>query len=166
MINGFSVSNISERQIPMMRRTLGVIFQDFRLIEKKTVYENLEFVMRAVGMPMKEIKTRIAYVLLLVGLEKKAQNYPSELSGGEQQRVAIARALVNNPSTIVADEPTGNLDPARSLEIMTLLERINALGTTVVVVTHEKSLVNHFDKRVIMIDHGVVAATGVGRYEV
>ena len=95
MINGFSVSNISERQIPMMRRTLGVIFQDFRLIEKKTVYENLEFVMRAVGMPMKEIKTRIAYVLLLVGLEKKAQNYPSELSGGEQQRVAIARALVN-----------------------------------------------------------------------
>ena len=116
MINGFSVSNISERQIPMMRRTLGVIFQDFRLIEKKTVYENLEFVMRAVGMPMKEIKTRIAYVLLLVGLEKKAQNYPSELSGGEQQRVAIARALVNNPSTIIADEPTGNLDPERSME--------------------------------------------------
>ena len=133
MINGFSVSNISERQIPMMRRTLGVIFQDFRLIEKKTVYENLEFVMRAVGMPMKEIKTRIAYVLLLVGLEKKAQNYPSELSGGEQQRVAIARALVNNPSTIIADEPTGNLDPERSMEIMTLLVKINQLGTTVLV---------------------------------
>ena len=105
-------------------------------------------------------------MLGLVGLDGKGRRFPDELSGGEQQRVAIARALVNNPSTIVADEPTGNLDPARSLEIMTLLERINALGTTVVVVTHEKSLVNHFDKRVIMIDHGVVAATGVGRYEV
>ena len=139
MINGFSVNNIAERQIPMMRRTLGIIFQDFRLIEKKTVYENLEFVMRAVGMPMKEIKNRIAYVLLLVGLEQKAESYPNELSGGEQQRVAIARALVNNPSTIIADEPTGNLDPERSMEIMTLLVKINQLGTTVLVVTHEKA---------------------------
>ena len=164
MINGFSVSNISERQIPMMRRTLGVIFQDFRLIEKKTVYENLEFVMRAVGMPMKEIKTRIAYVLLLVGLEKKAQNYPSELSGGEQQRVAIARALVNNPSTIIADEPTGNLDPERSMEIMTLLVKINQLGTTVLVVTHEKDLVNKFEKRVITIDQGRIVNDSVGGY--
>ena len=157
MINGFSVSNISERQIPMMRRTLGVIFQDFRLIEKKTVYENLEFVMRAVGMPMKEIKTRIAYVLLLVGLEKKAQNYPSELSGGEQQRVAIARALVNNPSTIIADEE-------RSMEIMTLLVKINQLGTTVLVVTHEKDLVNKFEKRVITIDQGRIVNDSVGGY--
>ena len=164
MINGFSVSNISERQIPMMRRTLGVIFQDFRLIEKKTVYENLEFVMRAVGMPMKEIKTRIAYVLLLVGLEKKAQNYPSELSGGEQQRVAIARALVNNPSTIIADEPTGNLDPERSMEIMTLLVKINQLGTTVLVVTHEKDLVNKFEKRVITIDQGRIVKDSVVGY--
>ena len=164
MINGFSVSNISERQIPMMRRTLGVIFQDFRLIEKKTVYENLEFVMRAVGMPMKEIKTRIAYVLLLVGLEKKAQNYPSELSGGEQQRVAIARALVNNPSTIIADEPTGNLDPERSMEIMTLLVKINQLGTTVLVVTHEKDLVNKFEKRVITIDQGRIVNDSVSGY--
>jgi len=105
-------------------------------------------------------------VLDLVGLAGKGQRYPDELSGGEQQRVAIARALVNNPSTIVADEPTGNLDPNRSLEIMTLLERINALGTTVVVVTHEKGLVNHFDKRVIMIDSGVVAGSGMGTYEV
>ncbi len=164
MINGFSVNNISERQIPMMRRTLGVIFQDFRLIEKKTVYENLEFVMRAVGMPMKEIKKRIAYVLLLVGLEKKAQNYPSELSGGEQQRVAIARALVNNPSTIIADEPTGNLDPERSVEIMTLLAKINQLGTTVLVVTHEKDLVNRFGKRVITIDKGRITNDSVGGY--
>ena len=166
MINGFSMSNITQRQIPLMRRTIGVIFQDFRLIEKKTVYDNLAFVMRAVGASPKEIRKRIPYVLGLVGLDGKGRRFPDELSGGEQQRVAIARALVNNPSTIVADEPTGNLDPARSLEIMTLLERINALGTTVVVVTHEKSLVNQFDKRVIMIDHGVVAATGVGRYEV
>ncbi len=166
MINGFSMSNIAHWQIPLMRRTIGVIFQDFRLIGNKTVYDNLSLAMRAVGASSREIRSRIPYVLGLVGLEGKGRRYPDELSGGEQQRVAIARALVNNPSTIVADEPTGNLDPQRSLEIMTLLERINALGTTVVVVTHEKSLVNHFDKRVIMIDKGVVAATGVGTYEV
>ena len=164
MINGFSVNNIAERQIPMMRHTLGIIFQDFRLIEKKTVYENLEFVMRAVGMPMKEIKNRIAYVLLLVGLEQKAESYPNELSGGEQQRVAIARALVNNPSTIIADEPTGNLDPERSMEIMTLLVKINQLGTTVLVVTHEKDLVNKFGKRVITIDKGCIINDSVGGY--
>ena len=164
MINGFSVNNIAERQIPMMRRTLGIIFQDFRLIEKKTVYENLEFVMRAVGMPMKEIKNRIAYVLLLVGLEQKAESYPNELSGGEQQRGAIARALVNNPSTIIADEPTGNLDPERSMEIMTLLVKINQLGTTVLVVTHEKDLVNKFGKRVITIDKGCIINDSVGGY--
>ena len=164
MINGFSVNNIAERQIPMMRRTLGIIFQDFRLIEKKTVYENLEFVMRAVGMPMKEIKNRIAYVLLLVGLEQKAESYPNELSGGEQQRVAIARALVNTPSTIIADEPTGNLDPERSMEIMTLLVKINQLGTTVLVVTHEKDLVNKFGKRVITIDKGCIINDSVGGY--
>ena len=166
MINGFSMSRISDKQIPYMRRTIGVIFQDFRLIGKKTVYDNLRLAMRAVGASPREIKNRIPYVLDLVGLAGKGQRYPDELSGGEQQRVAIARALVNNPSTIVADEPTGNLDPNRSLEIMTLLERINALGTTVVVVTHEKGLVNHFDKRVIMIDSGVVAGSGMGTYEV
>ena len=166
MINGFSMSRISDKQIPYMRRTIGVIFQDFRLIGKKTVYDNLSLAMRAVGASPREIKNRIPYVLVLVGLAGKGQRYPDELSGGEQQRVAIARALVNNPSTIVADEPTGNLDPNRSLEIMTLLERINALGTTVVVVTHEKGLVNHFDKRVIMIDSGVVAGSGMGTYEV
>ena len=166
MVNGFSMSRIKEKQLPLMRRTIGVIFQDFRLIASRTVFDNLALAMRAVGASPKEIRSRIPYVLGLVGLDGKGRRFPDELSGGEQQRVAIARALVNNPSTIVADEPTGNLDPARSLEIMTLLERINALGTTVVVVTHEKSLVNHFDKRVIMIDHGVVAATGVGRYEV
>ena len=166
MVNGFSMSRISDRQIPYMRRTIGVIFQDFRLIPKKTVFDNRSLAMRAVGATPRDIRTRIPYVLELVGLKGMEDRYPDELSGGEQQRVAIARALVNNPSTIVADEPTGNLDPNRSLEIMTLLERINALGTTVVVVTHERDLVNHFDKRVIMIDHGQVNGDGVGTYEV
>jgi len=164
MINGFSVSNISGRQIPLMRRTLGVIFQDFRLIDQKTVYENLEFVMRAVGASPKAIRERISYVLDLVGLQRKAKSYPTELSGGEQQRVAIARALVNNPNTIIADEPTGNLDPDRSLELMSLLVKINQLGTTVVVVTHEKDLVNRFGKRVITIESGHVVNDSVGRY--
>ncbi|MCI8738675.1 MAG: cell division ATP-binding protein FtsE [Oscillibacter sp.] len=164
MINGFSITKISGRQVPLMRRTLGVIFQDFRLIEKKTVYENLEFVMRAVGARPRDIKSRIHYVLDLVDLEKKAYSYPTELSGGEQQRVAIARALVNNPETIIADEPTGNLDPERSLELMDLLVKINQLGTTVVVVTHEKDLVDRFGKRVITIDSGHVINDGVGGY--
>ena len=164
MVNGFSVSNIADRQIPLLRRTLGVIFQDFRLIEKKTVYDNLAFVMRAVGAPSREIRQRIPYVLQLVGLEKKAGSYPTELSGGEQQRVAIARALVNNPDTIIADEPTGNLDPERSLELMSLLVKINELGTTVVVVTHEKDLVDRFGKRVVTIDSGHVINDSVGGY--
>ena len=166
MINGFSVSNISEKQIPLMRRTLGVIFQDFRLIEKKTVYDNLAFVMRAVGASPKEIRKRIPYVLELVGLAEKAGSYPTELSGGEQQRVAIARALVNNPNTIIADEPTGNLDPERSLELMSLLVKINELGTTVLVVTHEKDLVNRFSERVVMLEKGRVIGDGVGKYGV
>ena len=163
-VNGFSTRNISERQIPLMRRTLGVIFQDFRLIEKKTVYDNLAFVMRAVGASAKESRKRIPYVLELVGLEKKAYSYHDELSGGEQQRVAIARALVNNPATIIADEPTGNLDPERSLELMDLLVKINKLGTTMVVVTNEKDLVDHFGKRVVTIDSGRVVNDSVGGY--
>jgi len=163
-VNGFSTRNISERQIPLMRRTLGVIFQDFRLIEKKTVYDNLAFVMRAVGASAKESRKRIPYVLQLVDLEQKAYSYPDELSGGEQQRVAIARALVNNPATIIADEPTGNLDPERSLELMELLVRINELGTTMVVVTHEKDLVDRFGKRVVTIDSGRVINDSVGGY--
>ena len=165
MVNGFSMSRISERQIPLMRRTIGVIFQDFRLIGSKTVYENLALAMRAVGASPREIRGRIPYVLELLGLRGKENSFPDELSGGEQQRVAVARALVNNPSTIVADEPTGNLDPAKSLEIMTLLERINALGTTVIVVTHERGLVNHFKKRVIYLQDGQVVGDATGRYE-
>ena len=164
MVNGFSLRNISERQIPHLRRTVGVIFQDFRLIEQKTVYDNMVFAMRAVGAGTREIKQRVPYCLELVGLENKARRLPSELSGGEQQRVAIARALLNNPSTIIADEPTGNLDPARSLEIMRLLERINELGTTVLVVTHERSLVDRFEKRVITLERGRVVSDGKGYY--
>ena len=164
VINGFSLTNISSKQIPLLRRSIGVIFQDFRLIESKTVYENLSFAMRAVGASIREIRKRIPYVLELVGLDQKQDCYPTELSGGEQQRVAIARALINNPSTIIADEPTGNLDPARSLEIMQLLDHINRLGTTVVVVTHEKDLVNKFQKRVVSIDQGSITGDGIGYY--
>lgn len=164
MVNGYNLNAISPRQVPGMRRTLGVIFQDFRLIERKTVYENLTFVMRVAGASPREIRKRIPYVLQLVGLDQKVKNRPSELSGGEQQRVAIARALVNNPSVIIADEPTGNLDPQRSLEIMMLLERINELGTTVLVVTHEKGLVNRFSKRVVAIENGRIISDGTGGY--
>lgn len=158
MVNGYNLNTIRPRQVPYLRRSLGIVFQDFRLIANKTVYDNMAFAMRVIGASTKEMKKRIPYVLDLVGLADKQDRYPDELSGGEQQRVAIARALVNNPSTIIADEPTGNLDPDRSLEIMTLLEMINALGTTLLVVTHEKALVNHFNKRVIHIMDGVVVS--------
>lgn len=155
-VNGYELDRIRRREIPYLRRTVGVIFQDFRLIENMTVYENVAFAMRVVGARRKEIKTRVPYVLKLVGLEGKAHRKPNEISGGEQQRLAIARALVNNPSTIIADEPTGNLDPARSLEIMRLLQEINKLGTTVVVVTHQHELVEQFNNRVIVINNGYV----------
>ena len=164
MVNGYNLNNIRPRQVPYMRRTLGVIFQDFRLIEKKTVHENLVFAMRAVGASQRDIRKRIPYVLELVGLTRKRDARPDQLSGGEQQRVAIARALVNNPQMIIADEPTGNLDPQRSLEIMMLLERINELGTTVLVVTHEKELVNRFAKRVVAIEDGRIINDETGGY--
>ena len=163
-VNGFALEKIRNRAIPYLRRTLGVIFQDFRLIENKSVYDNVAFAMRVIGAPEREIKKRVPYVLELVGLENKGRRLPNELSGGEQQRVAIARALVNNPSMIIADEPTGNLDPARSLEIMMLLEQINALGTTVMVVTHEKELVNRFTKRVVAINEGKIISDGMDGY--
>jgi cell division transport system ATP-binding protein len=164
MVNGYNLNTIRPRQVPGMRRTLGVIFQDFRLIEKKTAAENLVFAMRAVGASPREIRKRVAYVLDLVDLKEKGDRLPSQLSGGEQQRVAIARALVNNPQMIIADEPTGNLDPRRSLEIMMLLEKINELGTTMLVVTHEKELVDHFSKRVIAIENGRITSDGTGGY--
>ena len=164
LVNGFVLEKIRPRAIPYLRRTLGVIFQDFRLIENKTVYDNVAFAMRVIGAGESAIKKRVPYVLDLVGLENKGRRLPHELSGGEQQRVAIARALVNNPSVIIADEPTGNLDPSRSLEIMMLLEQINALGTTVMVVTHEKELVNRFTKRVVAIDEGKIISDGMDGY--
>ena len=164
LVNGFVLEKIRQRAIPYLRRTLGVIFQDFRLIENKTVYDNVAFAKRVIGAAESEIKKRVPYVLELVGLENKGRRLPHELSGGEQQRVAMARALVNNPSVIIADEPTGNLDPSRSLEIMMLLEQINALGTTVMVVTHEKELVNRFTKRVVAIDEGRIISDGMDGY--
>jgi len=163
-VNGYSLERIRKREIPYLRRTVGVVFQDFRLIESKTVYENVAFAMRAVGMKTKVIRERVPYILELVGLETKSRRHPNELSGGEQQRLAIARALVNNPSTIIADEPTGNLDPARSLEIMSLLQEINKLGTTVLVVTHQMELVEQFGNRVISIDEGLVVSDGMEGY--
>ncbi|MCI5976597.1 MAG: cell division ATP-binding protein FtsE [Candidatus Faecousia sp.] len=163
-VNGYSLERIRKREIPFLRRTVGVVFQDFRLIGTKTVYENVAFAMRVIGAQEKEIRDRVPYVLDLVGLETKAKRHPGELSGGERQRLAIARALVNNPSTIIADEPTGNLDPALSFEIMTLLQEINNLGTTMLVVTHEKSLVEQFNKRVIAIDEGLVVSDGMDGY--
>ena len=165
-VAGNDLRRLTNRQVPQYRRSIGFVFQDYKLLANKTVWQNVAFALEVIGTRRSAIKSLVPQVLQTVGLTGKENNYPHELSGGEQQRVAIARALVNNPSTIVADEPTGNLDPARSLEIMTLLERINALGTTVVVVTHERDLVNHFDKRVIMIDHGQVNGDGVGTYEV
>ena len=163
-VNNFNLRKIKPKKLPMLRRTLGVIFQDFRLIDDKNVYENVAFAMRVVGASNKAISARVPYVLELVGLEGREKRLPQELSGGEQQRVAIARALVNNPSLIIADEPTGNLDPVKSLELMLLLEKINELGTTVLVVTHEKELVNAFSKRVIAIDQGTIVSDGMDGY--
>ena len=163
-VNGYSLARIRKREIPFLRRTVGVVFQDFRLIESKTVYDNVAFAMRAIGAGGKAIKDRVPYILELVGLESKSNRYPTELSGGEQQRLAVARALVNNPSTIIADEPTGNLDPARSIEIMSLLQEINKLGTTVLVVTHQMELVEQFGNRVISIDEGLVVSDGMEGY--
>ena len=164
IVNGFNMNKLKRRKMPQMRRTLGVIFQDFRLIDKMTVYDNVAFAMRVVGATNKAIKDRVPRVLELVGLEGREKRLPAELSGGEQQRVAIARALVNNPTMIIADEPTGNLDPVRSLELMLLLEKINEMGTTILVVTHEKELVNAFSKRVIAIDGGHLISDGMDGY--
>lgn len=160
-IDGQDVSRIRKGKIPFVRRKMGIVFQDFRLIDHMTVYDNVAFAMRVVGTSAKSVKKRVPYILGLVGLQHKAKHYPSELSGGEQQRVGLARALVNNPSIIIADEPTGNIDPALSFEIVDLLNEINRLGTTVLMVTHEHSLVKHFHKRIIQIHSGeIIADTG------
>jgi len=158
VVGGRDLSRIRQRDIPYLRRGLGVVFQDFRLIPSMTAFENVAFAMRVTNIAEREIKKRVPYVLNLVGLAGKARNYPAELSGGEQQRVALARALVHSPPIIIADEPTGNIDPELSVEIMELLKAINMVGTTVVVVTHEHDLAQRFSERIITIDHGAVVA--------
>ncbi|MCR4771054.1 MAG: cell division ATP-binding protein FtsE [Oscillospiraceae bacterium] len=164
VVNGYNMNEIRPSKLPRLRRTMGVIFQDFRLIDNKNVFDNIALAMWAVGAPHREIRDRVNYVLGLVGLEDRQKDMPRELSGGEQQRVAIARALANNPKLIIADEPTGNIDPERSAEIMTMLTRINELGTTMLVVTHEQNLVNQFAKRVIRIVNGRLAGDEKGWY--
>ena len=164
MVNNFDLRTIKRRNLHKLRRTIGVIFQDFRLIEDMSVYENVAFAMRVIGASNRQIRNRVPEVLDLVGLLDCAKRLPRELSGGEQQRVAVARALVNSPGLIIADEPTGNLDPAKTLEIMLLLKRINELGTTVLVVSHEKELVNEFNKRVVTISDGKLLETDGGYY--
>ncbi len=158
IVDGTDVSRIRKGKIPYIRRKMGIVFQDFRLIDHMTVYDNVAFAMRVVGASPRTIRKRVPYILSLVGLQHKAKHYPSELSGGERQRVGLARALVNNPSMIVADEPTGNIDPALSFEIVDLLSEINRRGTTVLMVTHEHSLVKHFHKRIIQIHSGEIVA--------
>ena len=161
VVNGRKLSTVRKRDVPYLRRTMGIVFQDFRLIDKMTVYDNVAFAMHIVGASDREIRKRVPYVLGLVGLEKKMDNHPAELSGGEQQRVGLARALVNNPSMIIADEPTGNVDPAMSYEIVELLTEINRRGTTVLMVTHEHDLVKRVPRRVSEIQGGTVeGATG------
>lgn len=162
IINGNKLSKMKRRDVPYLRRHMGIVFQDFRLIEKMNVFDNVAFAMRAVGENTATIKKRVPYVLSLVGLKDKMKNKPSELSGGEQQRVSLARALVNNPEIIVADEPTGNVDPELSHEIIELLNEINGMGTTVLVVTHEHELVREFHQRVITIDRGRVVGDTKG----
>lgn len=158
IVDGVDISRIRKRKIPYIRRKMGMVFQDFRLIDHMTVYDNVAFAMHVVGAHPRTIKKRVPYILSLVGLQHKAKHYPTELSGGERQRVGLARALVNNPSMIIADEPTGNIDPALSFEIVDLLSEINRRGTTVLMVTHEHSLVKHFHKRIIQIHSGEIVA--------
>ncbi len=158
VVSNFKLSKLKKRQIPYLRRAMGIVFQDFRLIDTMTVFDNVAFAMRVIGASQREIRRRVPYVLGLVGLQDKSKNFPAELSGGEQQRVGLARALVNNPSLIIADEPTGNIDPELSYEIMELLTEINRRGTTVLVVTHDHELVKSFGRRVIQIHQGLVVS--------
>lgn len=163
VVNGQNLVTMKRRQIPAFRRTIGVVFQDFRLIPTMTVYENVAFAMQVTNVSTKFIRRRVPYILDLLGLAKKARAYPPEISGGEQQRVALARALVNNPGLIIADEPTGNIDPELSYEIVDLLNEINKCGTTIVMVTHEHGLVSQFDHRVIGIEKGRITVDRGGR---
>lgn len=160
IVDGIDLNKIKKRNIPKFRRKLGIVFQDFRLIPTMTVFDNVAFAMRVIGTKEKKIRRRVPYLLSLMGLTEKARNYPRELSGGEQQRIALARALANDAEIIIADEPTGNVDPQMSYEIVDLLMRLNEAGTTVIMVTHEHSLVRCFDKRVIILDKGEIVSDG------
>lgn len=165
LIDGYRLDKLKRRQIPTFRRSLGVVFQDFRLIPDMNVYDNVAFALRVTNVSSRDIRNRVPYILSLVGLQHKIKSFPLQLSGGEQQRVALARALVNNPALIIADEPTGNIDPELSFEIVDLLNEINRCGTTVVMVTHEHQLVSKFNRRVVTIDDGtVVSDTKKGVY--
>lgn len=161
-VDEYDLNKLTDKKVPYYRRKLGVVFQDFRLFPNMTVYENVAFAMRVIGESSKQIKRRVPSILRIVNLQDKFKCYPKELSGGEQQRVALARALANNPNIIIADEPTGNIDPKMSLEIMNLLVRIHNHGKTVIVVTHEKGLVDYFKQRVITISDGGVVDDRVG----
>ncbi len=156
LLNGKDITNISKRMIPYIRRSVGVVFQDFRLLPNKTVYENIAFAMEIIGETPKEIRRRVPLVLSMVNLSDKANSFPDQLSGGESQRVSIARAIVNEPPILIADEPTGNLDPDTATEIMKILEDINARGTTILMVTHAKDIVDKMKKRVIEIENGII----------
>lgn len=163
-VNGKEITRLPNREIPLLRRSTGIVFQDFRLLPKKTVYENVAFAMEIVHQSPKQIRKQVPAVLSLVGISNKAHKYPNELSAGEQQRVAIARAIVNNPTVLIADEPTGNLDPDTAWEIMRLLEQINLRGTTIVMVTHAKDIVDKMGKRVIAIEKGHIVRDEFGAY--
>ena len=162
IVNDFRLSKLRRKEIPYLRRTMGIVFQDFRLLNNMTVFDNVAFAMRVIGASQREVRKRVPYILGLVGLQNKARSFPMELSGGEQQRVGLARALVNNPSMIIADEPTGNIDPELSYEIVELLNEINRRGTTVIMVTHEHDLVRMFNRRVIEIRDGCVISDSIG----
>ncbi len=165
-VGGIDVAKMKLTQVPYLRRRMGIVFQDFKLLCDQNVFDNVAFVIRALGMSSREIKRRVRGALKIVGLPDKADAFPGQLSGGEQQRVSIARAIVNGPPLLIADEPTGNLDPQTSFEIMEILEQINKRGTTVIVATHDQMIVNHFKKRVITLDQGkVVRDVNVGTYE-
>ena len=165
-VGNYNLQRMKKKELPYLRRKLGIVFQDFRLIPKMTVYDNVAFALRVIGMGEKKITKRVLYVLKLVDLSDKKDCYPNQLSTGERQRVAIARSLVNNPDVIIADEPTGNLDPLLSNDIMSLFDKINALGATVVVVTHDLELVHQFDHRVVTIENGRIISDVPARYAV
>lgn len=168
IVNGHDLVNMTDKEIPYFRRQLGIVFQDYRLLPDRTVYDNVAFAMQVIETPYRKIKRRVNDVLDLVGLRKRAHAYPTELSGGEQQRIAIARAIVNDPILLIADEPTGNLDPETSWEIMDIFREVNKSGTTIVMATHDREIVDEMEKRVIAIEHGHIVrddAKGVYGYE-